>query len=564
MKKMKKALAILMAMTMVLGMSMTAFAEGKGTKPLEEDAKEATVQNVEKEATVTAYQIVKANYNSLGFTGYEIVNGVEIADDQTFKPTSDEITAIATQVKNGKLQTLKQKTLIPGAELQDTEGNPTGLADFTANLNAGYWMVLVTGSVSEVYNPMLVGVYYKTEGTGQENELDTKPVDANSNWKLETTDAYAKSTKPTLDKKIVDSDGNESGNDVAIGDIVKYQIDTALPSYSAEYKKVVVKITDTLTEGLTYQKDTVKVKVGDTEVMASEATYELNDDEMGTEGGGSFVITFNSDYAIANGGKAVCVTYEAKLNEKAHVNFDFNKNTAELEYSNNSSNEADTEKIDDRTYTYTFGIDANLNGSNSETWQEITKELIKTDEGEIKEIVDEVTGETTWEYTPLKDAEFSLTKLDENGEKTEVVKTTSSDDKGYLTFIGLDAGEYILQETKAPEGYTLNQTEIPVKITASYNDDGTLKSYEIEVNGEKTSTYTATYEGEHITKIVNKDNLDATNGDTISDTHFIKNTKLSELPSTGGIGTTIFTIGGCIIMIAAAGLFFASRRKTAK
>ena len=106
-------------------------------------------------------------------------------------------------------------------------------------------------------------------------------------------------------------------------------------------------------------------------------------------------------------------------------------------------------------------------------------------------------------------------------------------------------------------------------ITAAYNEDGTLKNYNITVDGKNSSTYTATYKTSDagivdIDKIetsveVKEENL----GHDISDSYIFWNTKLSELPSTGGIGTTIFTIGGCIIMIIAAGLFFASRRKKA-
>ena len=84
------------------------------------------------------------------------------------------------------------------------------------------------------------------------------------------------------------------------------------------------------------------------------------------------------------------------------------------------------------------------------------------------------------------------------------------------------------------------------------------------VYNKETSTYTATYDGHN--KITNIDCTPGHENDwsDVSDTHEIKNTKLSALPSTGGIGTTIFTVGGCAIMIIAAGLYFASRRKAAK
>lgn len=141
-------------------------------------------------------------------------------------------------------------------------------------------------------------------------------------------------------------------------------------------------------------------------------------------------------------------------------------------------------------------------------------------------------------HTGLKGAEFKLLKAksDETTEEVSVVKVSDGVYKhalegetgatttmvvandGTLLIKGLDEGTYSFQETKAPEGYKL--------VTD-------LKSATIE--DESTATVDA---GEFV------------------------NTKLSALPSTGGIGTTIFTIAGCVIMIAAAGLFFASRKKS--
>ncbi|MGC4018058.1 MAG: LPXTG cell wall anchor domain-containing protein [Muricomes sp.] len=106
---------------------------------------------------------------------------------------------------------------------------------------------------------------------------------------------------------------------------------------------------------------------------------------------------------------------------------------------------------------------------------------------------------------------------------------------------------------KLPDGYTLNTKEYPVVISATYNEDGTLNSYTITIDGNATSTYTATYEGE--TKVIEKTEIGSTG---------IVNTKLSELPSTGGIGTYIFTIGGIVLMGAAAGFYFLSRRRKAE
>lgn len=139
----------------------------------------------------------------------------------------------------------------------------------------------------------------------------------------------------------------------------------------------------------------------------------------------------------------------------------------------------------------------------------------------------------------LKDAEFEVSKdeaatplkfkLQENGnyryapdaeDASTVVKTNA---EGKIVVEGLNVGTYHFKETKAPEGYSINT-------------DG------------KDITLTQTGVATGIVKVSDK----------------LNDTKLNALPSTGGIGTTIFTIGGCAIMIVAAGLFFATRRKTQK
>lgn len=525
---MKKILAVLLAAIMTLAMTVTAFAEGETTtKPTAADHATATVNNVEATATVTAYQIVKADYNEFGFTGYSSVKrgGAALVADP-LAPTSTEITAIA-----------KDTTGLKAVTMAKSGGATEGLTSFTADLEPGYWMVLVTGNANEVYNPMLVGVYYSVSGS--DNTMISGPVDANTNWALVTKDAYAKSTEPMIDKTIVDGE-----KDVAIGDTVNFKIQTAIPSYSEQYTSVEVKVSDALSQGLTLNQNSIVVKVDDTEaVQEGTDTYSIKKSASG------FEISFVSAYALANSGKSIVVTYSAKLNENAGINFDANTNTATLTYTNNP--DGDTKEVKDRTYTYTFGIDAKLNGSSEEKWNTTTEELIKGEK--VKE---ETASETKDVFKALAGATFTLTS------KTTPAKvyTATSDADGALTFTGLDAGSYTLVETKAPQGYSVNTAEIPVVISAEYNTDGTLKSYSITVNGKATSTYEATYAGD---TIVNKTITNLVQGKD-NETSQILNTKLVDLPSTGGIGTTIFTVAGSLIMIFAAALLFASRRRISK
>ena len=142
--------------------------------------------------------------------------------------------------------------------------------------------------------------------------------------------------------------------------------------------------------------------------------------------------------------------------------------------------------------------------------------------------------------------------------KTKKSYTATSDKYGYLKFTGLDAGEYTLQETDAPDGFTLNDAKHTVVITAEYNQDGTLKSYTIKIDDKATSTYTATCDKGVIKTINSKKDSQG----NISESAILKNSKMSFLPSTGGVGTTIFAIVGVVFVAAALGLHMILRGKS--
>lgn len=150
--------------------------------------------------------------------------------------------------------------------------------------------------------------------------------------------------------------------------------------------------------------------------------------------------------------------------------------------------------------------------------------LTKTGENNVKlanagfEVRKGSTESHALTFTRLEDGVY---KYDPNGTVTEVF--TKAD--GTVKVQGLDVGTYYFKETTAPKGYSVNQNQS----TATLN---------VKDKASASAVLTATTS--------------------------MTDTKLSALPSTGGIGTTIFTIAGCVIMIAAAGLFFASRKKTNK
>ena len=132
--------------------------------------------------------------------------------------------------------------------------------------------------------------------------------------------------------------------------------------------------------------------------------------------------------------------------------------------------------------------------------------------------------------------------------------TTTDSNNDKIVFNGLDADKtYYLKETAAPAGYTINETVYTVTFENIKYNKGTA-TYDVKV------TYTDA-EG----TVVTKNAADVTYGQSVeSPVDSVVNLTIGSLPSTGGIGTTIFTIGGCAIMIIAAGLFFASRRRSVK
>ena len=130
---------------------------------------------------------------------------------------------------------------------------------------------------------------------------------------------------------------------------------------------------------------------------------------------------------------------------------------------------------------------------------------------------EENSGVSALRFIKLGDGIYKLALADNEATSTDTLVAVN----GTLTVKGLDEGTYWFEETKAPEGYSINVDGASATIKESKDKNVTVPTS-------------------------------------------LKDTKLSALPSTGGIGTTIFTIAGCLIMVAAAGLFFASRKRTNK
>lgn len=508
----------LLAVLLAAMMCGTIFAEGESeTKvPSSNDTFTAVVKNVDSNLTVTAYQIVAAQYGTNGLTGYEVASGVTISDIEN--PTADEITEIASNINSSSLTSLASSSLT-----YDDDSHA-----YKADLAAGMWIVLVSNSGSTVYNPMIVSGYYTD--ANDSSSLTTSALDADEDFTYESGDttvtAYAKSTSASLDKVIVVETETTEGTDVNIGDTVTFQITAVIPDYSDEYSGATFSITDTQSAGLSaVTSDTkISVTVNGTTVDAddgSDNTYSVTYSTESTDSS-SFTVSFDSAYILAHGGETVVISYQTTVNNSAVLaESGANTNTAVLTYTNDYNS---TSTYSDTVYLYSFSL---------------TDELVKTTAGNTFT----VNGTEVTASSALSGAEFTIYT---DSDCTVGSASYTTDEDGCIVFSGLAAGTYYVKETNAPDGYALNDTVYKVVIAPSYNDDGTLASYTVTVSDASSSgssgsesTYTLTYSN-------NTTEVSA----SVSPTAVV-DTKLSVLPTTGGIGVYVIAIASvCIVVIA--------------
>lgn len=530
MKKFKKVLAAVLAMSMVLGMSVTSMAASKGDDDkfgTSDDRGTIKVSGIDwsENITATAYKIIEAKYENDVFVGYEFVEGIDAGnmklENDAHEPINltdedldlKEISKIAEYCKQNETK-LETKTV--------TTANTAGEAEFN-DLKVGTYLILIDGAELKIYNPIVASIYYTGTGTG--NDMNE------ANFDITEDHAWTKiASAPNVDKVIVvGTDSNVKGNSENIGDEVEYKVTVSpIPNYGGEYP--VFKIKDTLSGGLDYVDGSLSVTVNDKPF--TDYTPSISGREISVDFVKDGVYTLDK-----NVGETLVISYKARLNEDAQVNQLGNKNDVVLTYSRNSAIEGNVATDSDVTYTHTFDIDGNVTGA--ETTNIITKKNgIASDSN----------------ATVLPGAEFTLytdkdTKTPYNRVLTEGRTEKGlvvSDAKGQLTITGLEEGTYYLKETKAPDSYSLNTHVFKIEIKdVVLNNDGTLKSWKISIDGADTASFA-----------VDQGVLSKTINGVV-----VPNTKISTLPSTGGIGTTIFTLGGCAIMIIAAGLYFASRRK---
>lgn len=496
-----QVIAVVLALTMMMGMTLNVSAAGEGKLTINNTTAGQTIElyqlfTATKNGTAIAYSLntkyegfftSNAKYECQDLTGeelsakaYEYVHSIPEGEDRV------------TFAKEALLWILKQQSITAD------KSSPTSAESTTiTELDYGYYLVYPRGATDTSGDApkspaMLVSV------------LDTE------------ASITMKSTYPTVDKVIVgEADAEKKAGDFNVGDIVNFKLTSKVPDMTG-YTSYTFNFKDTLSDGLTFNENSVVVKIG-TQALTLDTDYTVT---RGTqEGEPTVTITLNNFINQAEkAGQPIVVTYSATLNENASVGMDKNTNTAIVEYSNNpgqsgsvgesTPSEADAHSFDFTIFKY-HGEQSALSGA---------KFKLFSDSECLNEVKLEEVGASSGTYI----------------KKEAGTATITSDADGKVQVKGLAAGTYYLQETEAPAGYNKLTAPVIITITPTYAAvGGALEKVDVKYS----------YNGTENTSTINTESAPGTSPEVP-----IENKSGAELPSTGGKGTILFTIGGVLIL----------------
>ena len=468
MKTMRKLFTVLLALAMTLALAVSAFAADTGS---------ITITNPQGNHTYTAYKIFDVTYSGDNYS-------YTISDTDAAFST---VKAYADVAANGLNLTAVANTNKYNVSI----GTGFSAASFAQYLRTNVGSLGTGTAFTKVDNTvkasgLALGYYFVSGTSGAVCELAT----------AKDIQIRDKNEVPQIEKVVNDDDRT-----VEIGQVLTYTITGKVPSTTG-YTEYTYQVTDTMTEGLTFNED-VKVTIGDTDVTA-DATITNNEN--------GFVASVNMMKYQGQIDAPVVITYTATVNDKA-IQRDKETNTATLKYSNNPADKTSFEESSVKVEVFSFNIVINKYATGNENTKLAgAKFVLKNAESKYYKY-DAVTKAVTW--------------VAAKADATEV--TTGAD--GAARFDGLEAGTYSLEETAAPAGY--NQLTKDIIIVLDKTGSATI-------NGAASTL-----------------------GDARSLTAGVANSTGTVLPETGGTGTVIFVALGALAVIC-AGVFLVTNKRMSK
>ncbi|HBB61419.1 MAG TPA: fimbrial protein [Lachnospiraceae bacterium] len=533
MKKLRKVAGLLLA----LALAMVTLL-GTGTAVRADDTNSLTITNKgESKHTFELYQIFTGDYDATKgvLSNVQWGSGVSSAGQTAYGTAEDEAKTLenggANAAKTFADDLVNKSYLTLPTVSTEVKSNDSYKFD---NLAAGYYLVIDKAETqADVENGAYTAYIFQVVGSvTQETKVDVptimkKVADSNDSLAAAVTDpAKVADWRDTADHDI--------------GDSIPYQITGTLPStLFSEYETYTTyTITDTLSEGLNPpEASTVKVYLETRGEGNNTVSKDITSDFTVTVKDQVLTVALAHGQDMKNIAKTaadkIVVLYNATLNSNAVIGGSGNPNTVILQYSNNPNQGGDGEKgktPDDKNVVFTYELDVN----------------------KYRDDKNDKTNE----------AEFKLYKEYVDGDSKEVREITLNNKGGNdgLTYVaqGLDDGIYILQEIKAPAGYN--------KMDGSVTFGETTYSNAVEFK------VTPTYDGGENPKVKTLGVVilhgaqaefagDATTGKISTD---VIDQKGSSLPSTGGIGTTIFYVIGSVLVIGAGVLLVTRKRMNKK
>lgn len=467
MKTMRKLFRVLLALAMTLALAVPAFAA--------ETTGSITITNPQGDRTYTAYKIFDVTYagDNHSYTISDTDAAYSTVKEYADVPANGlNLTAVAD---TGKYNVSSSAGFSAASFAQHLKANVGSLGAGTAFIEDGNTMKA---------SGLALGYYFISGTSGTVCELAT----------AKDIQIRDKNEVPKIKKDVDDNDRT-----VEIGQVLTYTITGKVPSTKG-YNEFAYQVTDTMTEGLTFNKD-VKVTIGGT---TADATITNNDN--------GFVASVNMLKYQDQIDKPVVITYTATVNEKA-IQRNEETNTAKLKYSNNPADNTSFEESTAEVDVSSFNIVINKYATgNKDAKLEGAKFVLKNNEGK---------------YYKYDAAAKAVTWVVAKADATEVITGANGDAR----FDGLQAGTYKLEETAAPAGY--NQLTKDITIVLDKNGSATI------------------------------DGAASAPGADHSLTTGVANSTGTLLPETGGAGIVTFVALGALAVIC-SGVFLVTNKRMSK